>query len=230
MSAPPLSVVIPTLEAAEALPATLAALAEARVAGLLAEIVVADGGSVDGTLERARAAGATVIAAPRGRGPQLRAGAAAAGGEWLLFLHADSRPAPGWAAEVVGFVRAPENAERAAVFRLRFEETAPGARRVAGLANWRSRVLGLPYGDQGLLISRAFYDTLGGYRPLVLMEDVEIVRRIGRRRLVHLPVEIITSGRRYRSGGWWGRSIRNLALLAGYFLGVPPRLLARCYR
>ena len=230
MSVPPLSVVIPTLEAAEVLSATLAALAEARVAGLLAEVVVADGGSADGTLELARAAGATVVAAPRGRGAQLRAGAAASAGAWLLFLHADSRPAPGWAAAVADFLQAPGNAARAAAFRLRFEETVPGARRVAALANWRSRALGLPYGDQGLLISRALYDTLGGYRPLVLMEDVEIVRRIGRRRLVQLPVEIVTSGRRYRSGGWWGRPIRNLALLAGYFLGVPPRLLARCYR
>ena len=100
---------------------------------------------------------------------------------------------------------------------------------LSSLANWRARKLGLPYGDQGLLISRGFYDALGGYRPLVLMEDVEFVRRIGRRRLVGLDAVALTSAARYRRGGYLARPLRNAACLGLYFLGLPPPLIARLY-
>jgi hypothetical protein len=113
---------------------------------------------------------------------------------------------------------------------LAFDEDAPPARRVARLANWRARRLGLPYGDQGLLIAASFYRRLGGFRPLPLMEDVDLVRRIGRRRLVHLEALAITSAARYRHGGWWRRPARNLMVLALYLLGVPPGALMRLYR
>lgn len=230
MTIPALTVVIPALDAAESLPATLAALAEGRTTGVLGEVLVVDGGSRDGTAGLARAAGAELLAAPRGRGAQLRAGGEAARGDWLLFLHADSRPDAGWLPAVAAFMAEPANAERAAAFRLRFDDDAPAARRVAALANRRSRWLGLPYGDQGLLIGRVFYRRLGGYRPLPLMEDVELVRRIGRRRLTLLDCEIVTSAARYRRDGWWRRPLRNLSLLSAYLLGVPPRLLVRLYR
>ena len=96
-------------------------------------------------------------------------------------------------------------------------------------AAWRGRRLGLPYGDQGLLLSRAFYRRLGGFRPLQLMEDVDLVRRIGRRHLQVLDSRAVTSAARYRSGGWRWRPIRNLAVLTLYFLGLPTRVLARLY-
>jgi len=123
----------------------------------------------------------------------------------------------------------PGAAERAAVFRLRLDDAAPAARRIEKLAAWRSRRLGLPYGDQGLLIARRLYDQLGGYRPLPLMEDVDLVRRLGRRRLAALGSAAVTSAARYRRDGWWLRPLRNLALLALYYLGLPPRWLARLY-
>src|SRR4051794_22946840 len=104
-----LSVVIPTLEAAAALPPTLAALDEGRRSGLVAEMIVADGGSADGTRALARAAGARVIEAPGGRGAQLAAGAAAAAGGWLLFLHADTVPEPGWADACARFIEQPSS-------------------------------------------------------------------------------------------------------------------------
>ena len=107
----PLSVIIPTLDAEASLTATLAALAEARA--LLREIIVADGGSRDQTVAIAEAAGARVVVAPRGRGAQLAAGAAVAEGDWLCFLHADTRPEPGWAAEVARFIGDARNRERA---------------------------------------------------------------------------------------------------------------------
>ncbi len=234
MSEPCLSVVIPTLDAAATLPAALAALETAREDGLLREVLVVDGGSSDATVEVAADWGARVLIAPRGRGAQLAAGGAAAAGDWLLFLHADTRLGPGWVAAARAFMARPDSEQpgaedRAAAFRLALDDTDPRARRVERLANWRAGTLGLPYGDQGLLIARGFYRALGGHRPLPLMEDVEIARRIGRRRIVLLEAAAVTSAARYRRGGWWLRPLRNLALLGLYYLGAPPRLLRRLY-
>ncbi len=229
MSEAILSVVIPALDAAATLPATLAALAAARDGGLLCEVLVVDGGSGDATVEVAADWGARVLNAAAGRGTQLAAGGAAAAGDWLLFLHADTRLAPGWVAVARAFMARPGSEDRAAAFRLALDDADPRARRVERLANWRGRSFGLPYGDQGLLIAKGLYRELGGYRPLPLMEDVDFARRIGRRRMVLLDAEAVTSAARYRRDGWWLRPLRNLALLGLYFLGAPPRLLARLY-
>lgn len=220
-----LSVVIPALNAARELPGCLASLEEAGAG----EVILVDGGSTDGTVALAESRGLHVIASPRGRGLQLRTGGEAAHGEWLLFLHADTRLAAGWAKEAAAFMADPNNRDRAAVFRFALDDPADQARRVERLADWRARRLGLPYGDQGLLLSRDFYRALGGFKPLPLMEDVELVRRIGRRRLAFLESQAVTSAERYRRGGWWGRPARNACLLGAYFLGCPPRLLARLY-
>tara|TARA_R110000868_G_scaffold1844_4_gene14555 strand:+ start:4676 stop:5350 length:675 start_codon:yes stop_codon:yes gene_type:complete len=218
-----ISVVIPTLNAA---PGLAAAMESVRAAAL--EIVVADGGSSDDTIGVALAEGARVIASEKGRGQQLRAGAAAATGDWLLFLHADTCLSDGW--DAAAFAADPANEFRAGVFAFALDDDSPPARRVERLVAWRTRYLGLPYGDQGLLISRAFYDRLGGYRPLPLMEDVDMVRRIGRRHLSVLGAAAVTSAVRYRRGGWWARPARNLFCLSLYFLGVSPDFLARVYR
>ncbi len=222
-----LSVVIPALDAAGGLDRALDALAGAD--GLVREVVVADGGSRDGTAALATRRGARVVAAPRGRGAQLAAGAAAAAQPWLLFLHADTRLGPGWPLAARRFAEAPGNAGRAAVFRFALDDATPAARRLEALVAWRCRAFALPYGDQGLLISRAFYDALGGFRPLPLMEDVDMVRRIGRRRLEVLDADAVTSAARFQSTGYLRRSARNLACVGLYFLGLPPRALVRLY-
>lgn len=227
MSNPTVSVIVPTLDAAEDLPATLDALASGTV--LTREILIVDGGSRDRTRDIARAAGALVVEAPPGRGIQLAAGADAAAGEWLLFLHADTRLGAGWEGAVSAFIDDPASRERAAYFRFRLDDDAPAARRLEAAVAWRCRVLGLPYGDQGLLLSRDFYRAVGGFRPLPLMEDVDLVRRIGRRRLVGLDAEAITSSARYRRDGYLRRSLGNAACLALYGAGVPPRVIARLY-
>jgi len=222
-----LSVIVPTLDAAASLPATLAALAEARP--LLREVIVADGGSRDRTVAIAEAAGARVVMAPRGRGAQLAAGAAVAEGTWLCFLHADTRPEAGWAAVVARFISDARNRERAGYLAYRLDDASAPARRLERIVAWRSRVLGLPYGDQGLILARDLYRALGGFPPLVVMEDVAFVRRIGRRRLVALEAGALTSAARYRRGGYLLRPLRNLCCLSLYLLGAPPRFIGWLY-
>ena len=217
---------IPTLNAAIELPATLAALTHRTV---IRQIVVVDGGSRDATVRIARDAGAEIITAERGRGQQLAAGAAAASGAWLLFLHADCRLEPGWEQAVTSFVAAPDAPARAGYFALALDDPSPAARRLERIVAWRCRFLALPYGDQGLLIARTLFDAVGGFAAIPLMEDVDLVRRLGRRRLAALPAIACVSARRYRQGGYVRRPLRNLACLSLYFAGVPPRQIAQLY-
>jgi hypothetical protein len=119
--------------------------------------------------------------------------------------------------------------ERAAYFRFVLDSDDPRARRLERLVAWRCRALSLPYGDQGLLIHRNLLERIGGVRPLPLMEDVDLVRRIGRRRLVALDAPAMTSAAKWERDGWRRRSLRNLACLTLYGAGVPPRLIARLY-
>ncbi len=224
MSLLPVSAVIPTLNAAANLPASLAALQ-----GQVAEIIIADGGSTDGTVALAQATGAQVISAARGRGPQLRAAAAAASQPWLLALHADTQPGPGWQAALEGFMAGPSALTTAGYFRFALDDAAPEARRLERMVAWRCRWLGLPYGDQGLLIHRDLYHALGGYQPIPLMEDVDLIRRLGRHRLKALPVAFITSAEKWRRDGWYARSARNLFCLSLWFAGVSPERIARLY-
>jgi len=217
-----LSVIIPALNAAATLPACIGALA--RLPG---EVVVVDGGSTDGTAEIAARLGALVVPAPRGRGRQIAAGVAAARGEWLLLLHADTVLAPDWAAAAYPFMA--REAGRAGYFRFALDGAEPQARRLERMVAWRCRRLGLPYGDQGLLLPRALLEEVGGMRDLPLMEDVDLVRRIGRARLAALPAAATTSAERWRRDGWILRSVRNLLCVALYFMGVPPRAIMRIY-
>jgi len=203
-----LSVVIPALDASAQIERTLQALA---VGGGADEIVVVDGGSADDTRVLATRAGARVIAAPRGRGSQLAAGAKAARGDWLLFVHADTVLDTGWAAAVEAFLTEAANARRAAVFRFALDDGARAARLLETLVTLRCRLFGLAYGDQGLLIARRFYDALG------------------RRRLAILDARALTSPVRYRRDGYLLRMTRNALCLGLYFLGLPPRILLRLY-
>ncbi len=218
--------VIPVLNAAAELPRTLASLTGVAQIG---EVIVVDGGSRDASAQIARRARARVIAAPRGRGMQLAAGVKAARCGWLLFLHADSWPLPGWDAAVRAFISAPSAEGRAGYFTLALDDPAAAARRVERLVAWRCRALALPYGDQGLLIHRSLYQAAGGYPAIPLMEDVALARRLGRARLKPLGATIVTSPSRYRRDGYWRRPLRNLFCLSLYFLGVRPERIARIY-
>ena len=220
-----LSVIIPTRNADGGLPHTLTCLAAQRTEAGIGEIIVADGGST--VAPDVAGFGAVMISAPAGRGIQLAAGADAATGDWLLFLHADTILGDGWARAVQAHMH---SSSSAAVFRFRLDDTRIRARILELLVHWRCRLFALPYGDQGLLISRKLYEETGGFRPLVLMEDVDLVRRIGRHRLAWLDVPAITSAQRYVREGYVWRIARNLACLAMWSLGVSPERIRRFYK
>jgi len=221
-----LSLVVPTLNAGGRVGDMLRAW---QTALGVDEIIVSDGGSTDGTIKAAEATGASVVSGPAGRGYQLAVGANRATGDWLLFVHADTLPGANVGPSVRAFTGDEANTGKAAAFHLRLDDESGPARRVERLANWRARKFGLPYGDQGLLIDRETYEALGGFRPLPLMEDVELVRRLGRTRITLLNGEVMTSAARYRRDGYWKRPTRNVTLLCLYFLGVSPERLAKMY-
>lgn len=222
-----ISIVIPTLNAAKELPACAAALIEGVTGGLVRDLVVSDGGSSDDTLNIADALGATMITGGPSRGGQLRRGVAATNAAWVLILHADTQLAPGWMAVVRAHIEDGGGAPGA--FRLAFRTSGMWSHAVAGWANLRSRVFGLPYGDQGLLVRRSMYDKVGGYPDLPLMEDVALVRALPERPVL-LDCIAATSAERYIKQGWLRRGAANLWTLAKYFLGVDPNRLAQQYR
>ncbi len=220
----PISIVIPTLNAGEALSETLPALMEGLHTGLIRELIVTDGGSTDPTLEIADEAGAEIVTGAPSRGGQLRRGCAVAKAEWLLILHADTVLQAGWSKEVGEHLAT----GKPAAFRLAFGAKGFGPAWVAGWANLRSRVFGLPYGDQGLLVPRRMYEKAGGYPDQPLMEDVALVRALPR--VAMLNTRAVTSADRYARAGWLRRGARNLWTLARYFLGADPEQLAQAYR
>jgi len=224
-----LSIIIPTLNAGQVLGPTLGALAQMESVGLIKELVVSDGGSEDGTQAAVIDAGAILVEGAPGRGRQLRAGADAARGDWFLFLHADTVLAPGWSDDVRAFIERPKAGETAGYFEFALDDPSASARRLERVVRWRNQLFGLPYGDQGLLLSKRLYERIGGYRDYPLMEDVDLVRRLGRRRLTPIGSRATTSAARYQQGGYWARPIRNLVCLALYYIGVPIDTIKRVY-
>ncbi|MFT5508383.1 MAG: rSAM/selenodomain-associated transferase 2 [Hyphomicrobiaceae bacterium] len=226
-----ISVVIPTRNAEHRLAATLTALVPAVVDGAVREVIVVDCGSTDATRAIADAAGARLIEAPEGRGVQLQAGAAVARRPWLLFLHADTVLEADWHDEVAAFIEHIGTGQRtpaAAAFRFATDGIGLGARVIEWGVGIRCVVCALPYGDQGLLISRQLYDEIGGFKPVPLFEDVDIVRRLGRRRLSILRARATTSAARYQRG-YVRRVLRNWACFALYYMGVSSERLEKIY-
>src|SRR3569623_730071 len=216
-----ISVVIPTLNSERLLQRCFDSLIGATISGVVREVIVADGGSSDSSLMIADAAGAHIVQSKGNRGVLLAAGARTARSDWLLFLHPETALEPGWDVEVESFLAQAEiERPRAAVFRFALEGFGGEVRRAAALANLRAAVFALPYGDQGLLIPKRLYTKLGGYRALADMEDADLVRRIGRRRLVSLRARAVNVARPRQS------VLRGAALTLVHKLRVPSRLLA----
>jgi rSAM/selenodomain-associated transferase 2 len=235
---PPLvSIVIPVKDEAAALSDLLLALRadveaewESAATHRVAEIVVSVATPVGGALQevRDRFTNVTWVEGARGRGIQLNAGAARATGEWLWFVHADSRLPDHWLAAFQAL--SPQAGVAGGAFRFALDSTAWQARLLERAVALRVRWFNLPYGDQGLFVRRRVFESLGGFAPLPLMEDVEFVRRLTRSgSLRHLTLRLTTSARRWEHEGWLRRSMSNLTMLSLYALGVPPERLARRY-
>lgn len=226
------SVVIPTLDAEHELAETLSALVPAVVDEVIREVIIVDGGSTDHTEALANASGARFLTAQRGRGNQLAAGAQVARHPWILFLHADTVLEEGWYRDVATHISEAEKyrgGEHAAAFRFALDDTGWSPRLIETGVALRCRFLAMPYGDQGLLISRRLYDDIGGYREIPLFEDVDIVRRLGRRRLRLLKPRAVTSAVRYRNNGYVSRVLRNWWCAVLYAWGTPIEKIERIY-
>jgi rSAM/selenodomain-associated transferase 2 len=193
------------------------------------QIIIADGGSSDGTLEVAAAHGCTIVSSSPGRGHQLRAGIAATTADWLLVLHADVRLSPDALQEAEAAMGRPQ--VQAAAWPLAIPLQGIWFRWVERAAGLRWSLLGLAYGDQGLLLRRTLYDATGGYPDSRIMEDVVIVRRIARvARIERFRRPIVVDPRRWTREGRVRGAMRNTALLLLFLLGVEPDRLARWYQ
>jgi rSAM/selenodomain-associated transferase 2/rSAM/selenodomain-associated transferase 1 len=220
-----ISVIIPTLNEADQIAAPLSDLT--RMATV--ETIVVDGDSRDTTADLAAAMGAKVLRRTPSRAAQMNAGAAAASGEIFIFLHADTR-LPKKFQEAV-WQSAQQQGFTAGAFSLRIDSEARGLRLIERIANWRSRVLGMPYGDQAIFLTRRLFFDMGGYRDMPIMEDFDFVRRLKRRgKLVILPECVQTSARRWLTLGILRTWLTNQLMIAGYFLGISPERLATWYR
>lgn len=220
------SVVVPVLDEAAVLPELLHALAPLRKQGV--EVVVVDGGSGDGSADIARDGADRLLTAPRGRARQMNAGARAARGDVLLFLHADTR-LPAGALRAVAAALA--GGARWGFFGLAIGGRRPLLRVVAALATLRARATGIATGDQALFVTRALFDQAGGFPDIALMEDVAFSRRLRAiARPARLRLRALTSGRRWERGGVLRTVFLMWRLRLLYRLGAAPERLARRYR
>ena len=218
-----ISVIVPTLNEQDHLPATLRGI----ILGPGDELIVVDGGSTDRTVAIAQQFTAQVLHSRPGRAVQMNCGAQHAQGDILLFLHADTLlPATGLEA-VRGVLR---DGTVGGAFRLAILPPTLPLRLVAWGTNLRARFGQLPYGDQGLFMPRHMFEALGGYAEIPFMEDVRMVQALRQRgRLTILPQAVHTSGRRWQRDGVLYTTIRNTALITLYFWGVSPEKLQRWY-
>jgi len=222
---PFISIVIPTLNEEENIARCLASTQNAPEA----ERIVVDGGSRDRTVEIALACGATVITSPAGRARQMNAGAKAASGALFIFLHADTRLPEKFDGCVREILARPGIA--AGAFEFRLDMSSPGLQIIERVANWRSRRLQMPYGDQAIFIRAALFREIGGFHDLPIMEDFEFIRRLKRKGRIHtLSQPAVTSARRWRMLGLWKTTLINELVVAAYYLGISPTRIHRLAR
>lgn len=216
-----ISVVIPTLNAEDYLARTLTSLVPGVVEGVIKEVIIVDGGSTDSTLEIAESTGCRIVDGDAARGLQLWQGCRAAKGDWLMVIHPDSQLGEGWIDEVQNHIRSYPT--QAGYFHLCFDDPSMLAKLWGELVALKARWLALPSGDHGMLLSRALYDCIGGYKDQAAFEDVALALTLGRARLRPMATSLSTGASRFKRRGWAlgvvGRSLR----FALYLLGVPPK-------
>lgn len=220
-----ISVVVPTLNEAAVIGQTLTGLQSWRAMGH--EIILADGGSVDATVNVARPWVDTLLDAPPGRSAQMNAGASVARGDWLFFLHADTRLPPDALPQLLMAIRSGADWGR---FDVCLSGRHPMLAVIAGFINLRSRLTGIATGDQGIFVRKSRFDALGGYAAIPLMEDIELSRRLrvhSRPACIDSPVA--TDSRRWERNGLWRTIVLMWRLRWRYWRGEDPATLARLY-
>ena len=220
-----ISIIIPTLNEAESIRSLLPELAD--LPGI--ELLVVDGGSTDNTVDIARSSGAEVLIASPGRAEQMNTGAAAARGKIFLFLHCDTKLATGFAGQIRNTLRQPGIS--AGAFQLSINGKGFGLRILEHLVNFRSKILQMPYGDQGIFVTADMFFSVGGFPAQPIMEDFELMRRLKKRGKIEiLSLAVSTSARRWKKLGLLKTTLLNQSIIIGYLLGVNPEKLAKWYR
>ena len=222
---PGISIIIPTLNESQRLGATL----KSAKAGTDVEVIVVDGGSSDGTLELAKDYGVKLLTTAAGRAKQVNTGALAASGDVLLFLHGDTILPKKFEQYVRDIVANP--ATVAGAFKLGIDGREVGLRLIERLANFRSRLFKMPYGDQAIFLRVDIFHSVGGFPEMEIMEDFVFMQRIKRHgRIAIAPAAVATSARRWLKLGILKTTLINQVVLLAYFLGRDPAWLARWYR
>jgi len=222
---PAISIIIPTLNESESITATM----KSAQACTGIEIIVADGRSSDGTDEVAKGLGARLLTITGGRAKQVNAGAMAANSDVLLFLHGDTRLPGGFDKHVLNLLTMPGTV--AGAFALGIDGPEIGLRIVEKLANFRSRVFQMPYGDQAIFLRANLFRSIGGFPEIPIMEDFVFMERLKKEgRVVIAPIAVTTSSRRWKKLGVLKTTLINQAVLLAYFFGCDPEGLARWYR
>ena len=220
-----ISIIIPTRNEADSIGRLLPELL--AIHGV--ELLVVDGGSTDNTVDVAKSLGAQVLSSSPGRAEQMNTGAEAAHGSILLFLHCDTKLAPGFVEQVGAALNQPEIS--AGAFQLSIDGKGFGLRVIEWLVNFRSKILQMPYGDQGIFVTTDIFFSVGTFPRQPIMEDFELMRRLrGRGKIKILPLHATTSARRWKKLGIMRTTVINQAIILGYLLGVHPEKLAGWYR
>ena len=219
-----ISIIIPTLNSETELYETLGSLFEGIENDLIRELIISDGGSTDKTKSIAYEAGAVLIEGPCSRGLQISKGVDKSRGDWILILHADTSLSLGWSLNLLQKI----DRNFAYYFKLKFQSKSPFARILEYWVQIRSKFLGLPYGDQGLLIHRDLLNTLGGFPEIPLMEDIALAIKL-KSDTKSLDILAYTSAEKYHKNGWFRQSVLNFFLLIQYLLGKDPNQLFKVY-
>jgi hypothetical protein len=220
-----ISIIIPTLNEAPTIAETICHLKDLNSL----EVIVVDGGSEDDTVELARSSGAEVIQATPCKAVQMNAGASVAGGDVLVFLHADTLLPKHFKRQILSAVN--QNGVAAGAFRLTIDSTAKGIRFIERMTYLRSRYLRMPYGDQALFMKKTLFEKIGGFPELPIMEDFILIRRLRRQgKIVILSESVITSPRRWLHLGIFKTWLINQLIIIAYYLDIPPERLTRWYR
>lgn len=220
----PISVIIPALNEVSVLATTLESIRPARPL----ELILVDGGSLDATLRLANQHGARILFSTPGRAKQMNLGAAAASGSILLFLHADTRLPLHFDKEIRNVISG--SAAVGGAFELKIDAQDPGLRWIEWMANWRSRTLHMPYGDQAIFVRAEVFRAIGGFSELPIMEDFELMMRLRKLgRIAIVPQPALTSARRWQETGILRTTLINQIAILSYFLGVSPSRIAHWY-